>query len=191
MAKNKWTTDMRDFAKAHQDSRRGFDLQELSSQQVRDYQILGGTLLDWMDRYGPALIAERAVLARVSRLDTDPHIVIISSLPGLLAALEIVHPHCVTLSALTEEEYERVLTTHPDPAYRRHVVFRNTLFALQDPQLLKRARLEHPIPEGAQYWVHKEESVLGELFTRTAFHLWQWDSEEYDLLAEGFTGCIS
>jgi hypothetical protein len=191
MAKNKWTTNMRDFAKGHQDSRRGFDLQELSPQQVRQYQILGGTLLTWLDGYGPALIAERAALARVSRLDTDPHIVIVSGLPGLLAALEIIHPDCVTLSALTEEEYEGFLTTHPDPAYRRLVVFRNTFFALQDPQLLTRARLEHPIPKGAQYWVHKEESVLGELFTRTTFHLWRWDGEEYDLLAEGFTGSIS
>jgi hypothetical protein len=69
--------------------------------------------------------------------------------------------------------------------------FETTFFALQDPQLLTRARREHPIPEGAQYWVHKEESVLGELFTRTAFHLWQWDGEEYDLLAEGFAGWIS
>jgi hypothetical protein len=190
MAKNKWKTNIRDFAKGYQDSRWGFDLQELSPQQVHQYQILGGTLLAWLDRYGPALIAERAALTRVSRLDTDPHIVVISSLPGLLAALEIVHLDCVTLSALTEEEYERFLTTHPDSAYRRHVVFRNTFFALQDPQLLKRARLEHPIPESAQYWVHKEETVVGELFTRTAFHLWRWDGEEYDLLSEGFTRCI-
>jgi hypothetical protein len=190
MAKNKWTTNMRDFAKEHQDSRRGFDLQELSSHQACDYRILGGTLLVWLNRCGPALIAERAVLARVSRLDTDPHIVTISSLPGLLAALEIVDPDCVTLSALTEE-YERFLTTHPDPAYRRHVIFRNTFVALRDQQLLTRARLEHPISPSAQYWLHKEESVLGQLFTRTTFHLWRWDGEEYDLLAEGFTGCIS
>jgi hypothetical protein len=33
MAKNKWTTNIRDFAKVHQDSRRGFDLQDLTPQQ--------------------------------------------------------------------------------------------------------------------------------------------------------------
>jgi hypothetical protein len=117
--------------------------------------------------------------------------VIISDLPGLLAAREIIHPKSITRSALTEDEYQTFLSAFPDPEYRRHVVFRNMFLALQDPELLARVRREHPIPAGEQYWMHKEESVMGKLFSRTTFHLWRWDGERYDLLAEAFTGYIS
>jgi hypothetical protein len=190
-SRNKWTTNMRGFAKQRQDDRRSLDLQELAPQLRQQYQILGGTHLSWLDRSGPALLAERAAPARVCHWDTAPHTVIISDLPGLLAAREIIHPESITRSALTEEEYETFVSVNPDPEYRRHVVFRNVFLPLQDQPLLARARLEHPIRADEEYWMHREESIMGKLFARTAFHLWRWDGERYDLLAEAFTRYIS
>jgi hypothetical protein len=191
MTRREWTRNLRDFAKQYEDRWRSFDLRELSPQQDEQYRILGGTLISWLDRHGPALIAERAVLCRLSKQHADPHCVIISGLPGLMAALEIIHPENTRVSVLTEEEYEGFLSTRPDPGYRWHVVFRNTLAVLEDPPMLKRARMQHPVEGGDQYWIHCEESVTGELFARRILHLWRWDGMEYHFLEEAFDGHIS
>ena len=148
MTRREWTRNLRDFAKRHEGRRRSFDLRELSPQQNEQYRILGGTLINWLDRHGSALIAERAALCRLSKQHAEPHCMIISDLPGLMAALEIIHPGNARLSALTEEEYEGFLSTRPDPGYRWHVVFRNTFVALEDPPMLKRARRQYPVQGG-------------------------------------------
>ena len=71
------------------DSREGrsiVDREKLTVEQEMQCRIIGGGLISWLQEYGPRLMQERAVLAKLQGWVEDPFIVFTSELPGLVVA---------------------------------------------------------------------------------------------------------
>jgi hypothetical protein len=159
----------------------------LSPGEERQRRIVGGSLIQWVQVHGPDFLAERAALAELLGIEPDPFVVFVSTLPGLIAAEQILgrdHPRVV---AVAPEVFEAFLRDHPDPAARYHVHLWSLFDCAPGEAVLSRARTEYPIADGETYWVHLEGTDWAENAGRGGEHLWAWDGAELLLLQEAFT----
>jgi hypothetical protein len=152
-------------------------------------RIIGGSFISWLQKHGPRLLQERAVLAPLQNWEKDPFIVFTSDQAGLVAANEILEDTPPTIVFLYHEEFTRWTKAHRDAGYRWHV-HTWSFFTAPDADVTKRAA-KYPLQAGETYWLHKEGTMCGPLFGRGGDHLWKWNGQEPELLEEGFNQWIS
>ncbi len=157
----------------------------LSLAEEMQCRIIGGSLLEWLQNYGPHILQERAVLAKLHDWSKDPCIVFTSEQPGLIAASEILHVCKPTITCLLPEEFTRWLNIYPDPDYRWHI-HTWSYFATLDVVAVQKAR-QYPLTAKESYWLHKEGTMCGSLFGFGGDHLWKWNGSEPTLLEECFS----
>ncbi len=88
----------------------------LSAEDENQCQIIGGSLLAWLQKHGPPLIQERAVLSKLQKWEKDPFIVFTSEQTGLVAAKEILGEERANIAFLAPFEFSEWLKfTLPDP----------------------------------------------------------------------------
>jgi hypothetical protein len=155
---------------------------DLSTVEQMQCRIIGGSLIAWLQKYGPLLIQERAMLAELENWEKDPFIVFTSEQPGLVAAREIIDEGPPTIAFLYPDEFSEWLKNHPDPEYRWHI-HTWSFFTLADVDNVKKAE-KYPMSEGESLWLHKEGTMCGQLFGRGGDHLWKWNGWEAELLEE-------
>jgi hypothetical protein len=185
----KWFDGLRAFLAECRDQRPLIARKDLSAAEERQCRIIGGSLIRWLQNYGPSLLEERAMLADFENWEKDPCIVFTSEQPGVVAANEILKASPPTIVFLYPDEFTRWTESHPDPEYRWHV-HTWSFFAPLDPMTGQRAA-RYPLAAGETYWLHKEGTMCGPLFGRGGDHLWKWDGENATLLEEGFNQWIS
>jgi len=150
-------------------------------------QITGDTLLDWLRKYGPPMLQEREVLRDSFEVETDPAIVFISTIPGLVAGLQILGVKQERVFFSTPERFASFLKRYPDDTNRWHVTYECYFFTPEEPKDLALAKQKYPLQPGEEYWLHREVSTLAPLFVRGGEHLWKWDGKTPVLLEEAFT----
>jgi hypothetical protein len=148
-------------------------------------------VIAWFEHHGPALLLERKVLQKLTRVDPNPGIVFTSTTPGLLAAQEIFGDGRQDIICLYDEELLRWLKRHPDLAYRWHVHFWSSFREPVDKKIAEKAKRVYPLTEGSVYWQHSEGTMWGSQAGRGGEHLWVWDGQEPQLLEETFRSWVS
>lgn len=162
---------------------------DLSTAEEMQCRIIGGSLLAWLQKYGPRLLQERAVFAGLENWEKDPFIVFTSDRAGLVAASEILEESPPRIAFLHPDEFASWTNTHPDAEYRWHVHMWS-FFEPLDADTAKRAE-KFPLQLGETYWLHREGTMCGQLFGRGGDSLWKWNGTEPTLLEEGFSLWVS
>jgi len=108
-------------------------------------RVLGGHLIQWLKRWGPGLLAERAVIAPLQGLDPDPVMVYVTDTPGLVAATQILSKPRSGVVVCTRAELDAVPKHLADTDFRVHCelqsYFETSLSADQDRELRQRYSL--------------------------------------------------
>jgi hypothetical protein len=167
------------------------DRHAISAAQEVQCQIVGGSLISWLQDTGPQFLTERRVLAKMMKVSPDPGVVFTSNMPGLVAAAEILGNDHEGIEYLLEDEYAQWIGQSPDATYRWHVHVWSRFRERVEPEFEKKAKQEHPLPPGCTYWQHTEGTMWGKLAGRGGDHLWQWDGTKPELLEEAFTHWVS
>lgn len=178
-----WFNGLKRFAGECRAKRPVVSRDDLTVAEEMQCRIIGGSLIAWLQNYGPLLIQERAMLlAPYKDMEKDPFIVFTSEQPGLAAGREILGEDHATIVSLYPAEFTEWLLKHPDPEYRWHV-HTSSFFTDVDAETAKKAE-KYTVSPGETLWLHKEGTVCGELFARGGDHLWKWDGHEPKLLEE-------
>ncbi|MEI7946241.1 MAG: hypothetical protein WCJ02_06070 [bacterium] len=152
-------------------------------------RIIGGSLIRWLREYGPRLLQQRSVLAKLKGWESDPFVVFTSEQPGLIAAGEILGVKASEIISLYPDEFTKCSKSRPDADYQWHV-HTWSYFTTLDADSLQRAA-KYPLAPGETYWLHKEGTMCGSLFGRGGDHLWKWNGEKPELLEECFNQWVS
>jgi len=152
-------------------------------------QIIGGSLIDWIRREGPRLIAERAALAHLTHVEKDPFVVFTSTRPGLVAARKILHSSGRILS-LHPDAFATWSRTSPDPEFKWHLHYWSYFEEDLPLDLIPKANL-YRLDGHESHWLHREGTMCGVRFGRGSDHLWKWDGVTPVLLEEGFSEWLS
>jgi hypothetical protein len=177
--------DARGFRRSHPLAARD----SLSMKDEMQCRIIGGSLIQWLEKYSPRLLQERSVLAKLKGWESDPFVVFTSEQPGLIAASEILKGKASKIVFLYPDEFTKSTKSYPDPDYRWHV-HTWSYFTTLDADELQRAA-KYPLAPGETYWLHKEGTMCGPLFGRGGDHLWKWNGEKPVLLEECFNQWVS
>lgn len=148
-------------------------------------RILGGSLIRWLQREGPLILAER------EGGDPEPVIVFLTGFPGLVAAEQILGADHERVVPIDADRWEAFVEAHPDPTRAHHVLVWSEIDDELPDDLLARARAEFPLAEGEVYWLHHEGTEWAEHAARGAHHLWAWDGSEARLVQEAFQSWTS
>ena len=184
-----WFNELRQFIQECRAERPIAEREALSLMEEMQCRIIGGSLISWLQQYGPSMIQERAVLSKMQGWEEDPFIVFTSDQPGLVAASEILEDAEELVAFLFPDELDQWLEGHPDPDYTWHI-HTWSFFAPVDEDLAEEAA-EYPVSEGESLWLHKGGTYCGQLFGRGGDHLWKWDGQEFTLLHEGLRSWVS
>ena len=156
------------------------DRQDLSEIEEMQCRIIGGSFITWLEHEGPQLIRERKALSKIRPWGEDPFIVFTSTVPGLVAAREIVDIDSETIAYMFPGEYGEWLGREPDQDNQWHI-HTWSYFTPVDKESDDRF-LEHPVSDDESLWLHTLGTRCGELFERGCNHLWKWDGTELLLL---------
>ena len=162
------------------------DLSDLEEQQ---YRVLGGHLVNWLNNWGPPLLSERALYAPVQGWDEDPLICVVTDMPGLVAADEILEGEHEKIVWGLLKDFEPLFKKDQDNVFhvRLHSYFSPTDVRQLSEDLVKK----HKITADEEYYDHHDTSIMGSLFARGVVHLWRWDKRELQLLEEAYQTWIS
>ena len=164
---------------------------QLSKAEEYQCRSLGGTLIAWLERHRPRLLQEREVLRHSFEVQSHPAIVFTSTAPGLVAAKQILDPRPASIFYFFADAFTSFLSRHPDPTFQWHVVYSSHFTEQLDPDTLARAVAKHKLRSTERFWLHRESSMLGQLFGRGGDHLWKWNGRKPTLLEECFNAWVS
>jgi hypothetical protein len=182
-----WTARLREYAAGCRSAAPLPDRDALTEAQEWQCRVVGSTLLAWLRQHGPRFLQERAVMHKMLGIDRDPTIVFTSTVPGLVAAQEIVGPDHERVVYLLEDEYAGVPAPVADPEYKWHVQYWSFFRPEVEAGFAAAARAKHPIPAGCSYWQHSEGTMWAVNAGRGADHLWRWDGHKPELLEEAMS----
>ncbi|MES2734667.1 MAG: hypothetical protein V4672_00005 [Verrucomicrobiota bacterium] len=162
----------------------------LTDEEEQQCRILGGHLISWLEEWGPNLILERNVLADMQGWDKNPHVVFLTSGPGLTAAREILHGAEEQVTWLTTPQFQEFLVLHPDEGQVHHCIL-ESWFRPASAQEESALRASYPIPPEASLRIHHDHSRMAPLFTRGGLSLWSSQKGEMKLIEEGYQHWLS
>ncbi len=152
-------------------------------------QVLGGSLINWIQEQADGLLAERAMLGKLKDWHADPVILFVSTMPGLVAAQEILGDEKSPFVWGLTDDFESF--EEPDDEYLFHVEFRSLLEEPESDTDVTDLKKSYPLAPGESHFIHTVESVMGPLFARGEKHLWKWNGDELKLLEEAWQEWVS
>jgi hypothetical protein len=184
---SEWIARLHEYAAGCRSAAPLPDRDALTEAQEWQCRIVGGSILAWFRRYGTQFLQERVTLHKMLGVDRDPAIVFTSTVPGLVAAQDIIGPNHERVVYLLEDEYAAMPAPLADPEYKWHVQFWSFFCPDIEPEFAAEARAKHPIPVGCGYWQHSEGTLWAVNAGRGIAHLWRWDGHEPELLEEAMS----
>jgi hypothetical protein len=187
-----WISELRSHIVGLRDCNPLPDRQLLDSAEEWQCRIIGGSLLNWLNEIGPDYLQERKVLSKLLEIEPEPLIVFTSTVPGLIAATEIITPENESVLFLADDDFAKWSRQHPDAEYCWHVHFWSYFHTSPDQEFLAQAQEQYPLDDEAEtYWQHVEGTMWGQQAGRGVDHLWKWDGKEPLLLEEAFSHWVS
>ena len=165
--------------------------EQFSKAEGHQCRLLGGILIEWLNRHGPKLLQERDVLRHGLEVEGDPAVIIVSSVPGLVAAKEILDPRPASIFYFLPDAFTSFLSRHPDPTFQWHIVYSSSFSEHLDTETSARAVAKHKLRSTERFLLHSESTMLAQRFARGGDHLWKWNGRKMTLLEEGFNSWVS
>ena len=162
----------------------------LSTEEEFHYRIIGGALVRWLQHYLPKVLEERNAGHPAIQPNPEPHVVFISSPPGLMAACEILEPPSDQVVCITTDEYREYVEDAPDINYESHLSYSSYVEDIVPDELRALIDQSYPLEAGEVFWLHYEETIWGNDAGHGTVHLWKWNGQEPQLLEEGLTTWI-
>lgn len=164
----------------------------MSKAEHAQRQIIGSSIHAWLKEDGPRLLMEReAFRGPFDIWDSEPVIVVVASIPGLVAASEILSANPKRTFYFTVNAFKTFLQQNPDPDFLLHVTYDSQMFEvpLEGPEA--KTWKDHPLAPHERYWIHAESYTLGPLNGQGWEHLWKWDGEQPVLLKQSVSHWVS
>ncbi len=185
MNKQEWAIALGSFSQAQRQHNSILDRDSLSNEEEWHCRIIGGEFMSWYQRRLSDILAERMVL-RAMNFDPKPFIVFTTTMPGLVAAHEIMPEPSEDFICLIHTEYEEWERQHAVDDFTFHI-HHWSYFSGLDHVLLTRARETHPSVSVGEFRIHSSGDLWGEQCGVFAGHLWRWNGHEMELLEEAFS----
>ncbi len=164
--------------------------ERLSAAEDVQCTYIGGSLFAWLERTGPQFLRERKSRHKVMGLTPNPGVVFTSNTAGLVAAADVLESRQGTVAFLLEDEFQQWLAESPDEQYKWHVHVRSFFRQHPDAAFLQQAKKRYPLAPGSVYWQQSESTMWGKLAGKGVEHLWRWDGERVELVAEAFLSWV-
>jgi hypothetical protein len=158
------------------------DRESLSPELEEQCRIIGGALFGWLETNGPYMLEQRQELEAYAD-SPEPIFILLTTLPGLLAAEDIAGSDQERLFYMLPETWAEFSQAHPDETMRHHIINCSSVRELEDDERLPP---EISRPAEGSLWVHEEATTVAPNFTLGAHHLWHWDGSQAELTQEAF-----
>ena len=188
MDKQEWLTALKSFVKEQRQNNPIPERSTLSDEEEWQCRIIGGEFISWYQQHLPDILDQRVVL-RITKFDSEPLIVFTTSMPGLVAAQEIMPEPSNNLVYLLHTEFDDWEKEHPVDTFSFHI-HHWSYFRQIDQELLLRAQETYPEVSVEEYRIHTSGDLWGEQCGVQGEHLWRWNGEEMKLLEEAFSQMV-
>ncbi|WP_397385658.1 hypothetical protein [Prosthecobacter sp.] len=189
-SKAEWATGLQEHLSVRQKDEPIPERENLTPMQEQQCRILGGHLIRWLQQWGPALIQERNFFADLNKWDKQPVIVILTDVPGLVAASEILGPPNDSLIYGKRQHVREYLTTTPDAEFTFHCELASYFEELDEAKATT-LRERFNLDDQTLLASHFDCSIMGPLFARGGRHLWSFQEETPSLVEEGYESWVS
>lgn len=161
---------------------------DLSEEEDWHRRIIGGSLMAWHEQRLNGILAERNAL-RFLDFDPKPVVVFTTTMPGLVAAQDIMGESPENFVYLLDEEFDTWKENHPDDGFKFHIHHWNCLDN-PSPELHEELVEAYPSVGADQFRFHRTGDMWGPNCGIFAEHLWQWTGEEMELLLQAYSGGV-
>jgi hypothetical protein len=124
---------------------------------------------------------------QIGQFDREPILVFTTSIPGLVAAQEIIKAPIEDLVYLLHHEFEQWEIQHPVDEFSFHIHHWSYFQSTIDRELLALAQVRYPQIDRAEFRIHSSGDLWGEGSGVGEHHLWRWNSKEMQLIEESFS----
>lgn len=188
MNKQVWSDALKEFTQTQRHQNPIPDRDSLSDEEEWHCRIIGGEFMGWYQRHLRDILGQRTVL-RVMNLDPKPLIVFTTTMPGLVAAQEIMPEPSENLVYLLHSEFEEWEQEHQVDEFNFHI-HHWSYFQKIDEELLSQAKDKYPEVGTPEYRIHTSGDLWAEQCGVQGKHLWRWSGEEMELLEEAFSQVV-
>lgn len=187
MNKREWSKALQLFLQSQYVSNPIPDLKNLSDEEKWQYRIIGGGLVNWLNNIFPDISQERMAVF-MSECDSDPLVVLTSTMAGLIAVQEITKDSDDSIIYLFHTDFEKWEEQHPvDEDELPFLIHHWSYFCEIDQELLIRAKEAYPSINVEEFRIHREGHLWGPRCGRFWDHLWKWNGGEMELLEQEFS----
>ena len=188
MDKQEWVKAIKTFSKCQRQINIIPDREELSYENEWSCRIIGGEFINWYQERLKSIAMEREVLKMV-KFDPEPYILFTTTMPGLIAAQEIMPDAPEHFICLLHTEYENWSKENVVDEFTFHIHHWN-FFSTLDSDSLSRAKELHPSINENEFRFHCSGNLWAEQCGGVVGHLWKWDGQEMCLVEEAFTQIV-
>ncbi len=188
MDKRDWSIALRDFIKEQRLHSPIPERETLSDEEEWYYRIIGGGFMAWYRSRLRQILLERSIL-KVVGFDPDPLIVFTASMPGIIAAQEIMEETPSNLVYLTQQEFKAWKIEHPVDSFTFHI-HHWSYFTGAEGEMLEAIQMAFPQIPSDQFRIHVSGDLWGENCGIEAYHLWRWTGKEMELVEEAFSHVV-
>lgn len=185
MNKQEWTNSLKSFVEARRSHTPILSQEDLSTEEEWQYKIIGGEFISWYRNHLSNILDQRMAL-RVMDFDPEPLIVFTSTMPGVVAAKQIIGEVSDKLIYLMHEEFEEWSQDNSVDKFTFHI-HHWSYFREIDQDLLEQAQENYPEVSQDSYRIHVTGDLWGERCGTQGEHLWSWHDGEMKLLEEAFS----
>jgi len=125
MERTAWCTALLDYNRSCRSARPITPRGLLSVEEEAQCQILGGSLISWLQEEFPDIIRQQRAMRLRQADDPLPLVVIATEMAGLVAAAEIIG-ESDEIVYLLPAEYDQWVSRHLDDAYAWHIDYWST-----------------------------------------------------------------
>jgi hypothetical protein len=185
MNKQNWSVSLKSFTQAQREQTPIPLRNSLSEEEEWQCRIIGGDFLGWCQHHFRDILQQRMAL-RIGDFDPNPIIVFTTTMPGLVAAQEIMPEPSENLVYLLHSEFKKWEKKHLVADFKFHI-HHWSYFRPIDQEILTRAQEVFPEVKAAEYRIHTSGELWGKHCGVEDEHLWRWNGQQLELLEESFS----
>ncbi len=185
MNKKEWFAALKSFKQARCQYNTIPHRSSLSDEKEWHCRIIGGEFIGWYQHHLRGILAERLAL-RVRQFDPSPLIVFTTTIPGLIAAQEIMQEPPENLVYLLQSDFEKWEKQNLVDEFTFHIHHWSYFRPLNQDELTQASKMYSEVnPEELR--IHASGDLWGELCGVGCEHLWRWNGQKMELLEEAFS----
>jgi hypothetical protein len=186
MNKKTWFTELKSFQQAGFQSDPIPARHSLSEEEEWHCRIIGGEFIRWYQHHLSYILQQRMAL-QIRQFDREPLLVFTTSIPGLVAAREIIKAPIEDLVCLLHHEFEKWEIQHPVDEFNFHIHHWSYFQSTLDGELLALAQTRYPEIDREEFRLHSSGDLWGEGCGVGEHHLWRWHDRKMQLIEESLS----